>query len=392
MPTRRQTLTGISAMPLLGPAGLLSGCQPAAPPRSGTSWGYTLYENGRFYGGQGFGQKEGLDRPFRVASVTKMAVAELGRRLHKRGVVDLDSDAGDLIGMALRHPNHPSKQVTIRHLLSHRSGIRDPEVYWAAHPENIRELMRKDIWEQGGEPGVSFRYSNFGYGLAATAIEGALNERFDHLFTRHIAEPMGLDIGLNWSGVSTAKRARGMPGIRNGIVQVDNAETLSSNKPAILLHEGESLDTYTPGYNGTLFSPQGGLRASLSDMAKLTEIIVLQQPELWEPSWRWDGTIRKSGPSEDGHFIAFGEGLYVYPKGPLGNDTVPWVGHHGTAYGINCGTWLRTDPNRPGIFVHAALIDNSGLSGMTGFKPNNSRAAFRAFLYGTDLRLLSEPE
>jgi len=392
MPTRRGTLISLATAPTLGPIGLLAGCRERTIPYSGAfshgTWGYTLFANGKFYGQLGFGDGA-IDRPFRVASVTKMAVAELGRRLHARGDVDLDSDVSDLIGVTIRHPNHLQKRITIRHLLSHRSGVRDPDIYWMAHPGDIRELLTNDIWESGGQPGVTFRYSNLGYGLAATAIEAATNERFDHLFTRHIADPMGLDIGLNWSGVSAGKRAAGMPGVRNKVVQVDDTDVLISDQPAILMREGASLETYTPGQNGTLFSPQGGLRASLYDMVKLTEIIVLQQPELWKPTWQWDGIIRPNGPSEDAHFIAFGEGLYIYPKGPLGRDTVPWVGHHGTAYGINCGTWLRANPNRPSFFAHAALIDNSNLSGMMGHEPNHSRAAWHALGYGaSSLRLL----
>lgn len=395
MPTRRNTLTGLAMSPFIGVAGTFAGCQNGTQSRGGTAWRYCLFENGTFFGERGnggwFGRPFTLDTPFRVASVTKMAVAELGRRLHARGDVDLESDVGDLIGVPLRHPDHPSERITLRHLLSHRGAIRDPEIYWAPHPENIRSLLTQSIWEPGGKPGVSFRYSNLAYGLAATAIEAVLNKRFDQVFARQIANPLKLDIGLNWSGVSAAKRATGLPGIRNGIVQVDDADVLSSARPAILMHEGATLNSYTPGQNGTLFSPQGGLRASLSDIVKLTDAIVRQQPHLWEPSWRWDGVVKPGGPSEKAHFITFGEGLYIYPKGPLGSDTVPWIGHHGSAYGINCGTWFRADSNRPGFFAHAALIDWSGLSGMTGFEPNNSRSAFQAFLYGQDsLRLLSK--
>jgi len=383
--------------PFLGAPGALIGCQSDRRSRGGSAWRYCLFENGQFFGELGNGGWNGspfkLDTPFRVASVTKMAVAELARRLHARGDVDLDSDVGELIKFPLRHPDHPSERITIRHLLSHRGAIHDPEVYWAPHPENIRSLLSQNIWEPGGKPGVSFRYSNLAYGLAATAIESALNRRFDHIFTRHIAKPLGLDIGLNWSGVSAAKRTRGIPGIRNGVIQVDDPDVLNADTPAVLIHDDASLDSYIPGQNGTLFSPQGGLRASLSDMVKLTDVIVRQQPHLWEPLWRWDGVLRPDGPSEDAHFIAFGEGLYIYPNGPLGGDTVPWIGHHGTAYGINCGTWFRADSNRSGIFAHATLFDNSGLSGMTGFNPNNSSAAFRAFLYGQDsLKLLSKAE
>jgi len=399
MKTRRKTLIGLASTPLIGLTNTLAGCQfDTAPDRtshSSSAWGYSLFEKGQFYGQSGFGGFNGraftLDTAFRVAAVTKMTVAELARRLHTSGDVDLDGDISDLIGVVLRHPNHPSKQITLRHILSHRSAIRDPQICKAAHPKDIRSLLKQNIWEAGGEPGVSFRYSDFAYCLAATAIETALNERFDRLFHRHIAEPSGLDIGLNWSGVSQSRRVNGMPGLLNRKVQVDDVNDRISEGPSILIDDGASLDTYSPGQNGTLFSPHGGLRASLSDIAILTDIIIRQQPELWEPRWRWDGNIRANGPSDNAHFVAFGEGLYIYPNGPLGRDNVTWIGHHGSAYGINCGTWFRADPNRPGIFVHAVLYDNSGISGMTGFKPNNSRAAFRALGYGTSsLRLLAE--
>ena len=396
MMTRRSTVAGLAGLGL-------AACGGDAPPREravgeGYGWGYAIYEGRRpihltavkRLGEPGFT----LDTPFRIASVTKLAVAELARRLHAQGAVDIDADAGALMGFALRHPDHPDTPVTIRQLLSHRAGLRDPEVYWMAHPGNIRTLLGPDIWEPGDTPGVSFRYCNLGYGIAATAIEAATDERFDRLFTQTVAVPLGLDMGLNWSGVSRERRLSAFPGTRGRRydVQVDGAATLRAAGPAVLMQEGASLDTYVPGQNGTLFSPQGGLRASMSDMAVLIDAVVARQPDLWEPGWRWDGTVRPGGPSEDAHFIAFGEGVYIYPNGPGGRDTVPWIGHHGTAYGINCGAWLRADPVRPLTFVHAVTGDRGGLSSMTGLNPNQSRAASHAFAFGAEsLRNLAQP-
>ena len=185
MPTRRYTLTGLAMSPFIGAAGTFAGCQNGTTSNGGTAWRYCLFENGQFFGERGnggwFGRPFTLGTPFRVASVTKMAVAELGRRLHARGDVDLESDVGDLIGVPLRHPDHPSERITLRHLLSHRGAIRDPEIYWVPHPENIRSLLTQNIWEPGGKPGVSFRYSNLAYGLAATAIESVLNLSLIHI-------------------------------------------------------------------------------------------------------------------------------------------------------------------------------------------------------------------
>ena len=217
------------------------------------------------------GRDFSLDSPFRVASISKVLVGELARRLHKAGALDMDADAGEIIGFPLRHPEFPYTPITLKNLIAHQSGIADPAVYWMAAPGNIRTLLTDDIWEAGVKPGEGFRYANLNYGIAATVMEAATGERFDHLFTEMIAKPLGLDVGFNWSGVSAEKRAKGFPCLRwvdeAWAVQIDGAETLQSSEPAILKEDGFNLDSYVPGTNGTLFSPQGGLRASVNDLA-----------------------------------------------------------------------------------------------------------------------------
>lgn len=344
--------------------------------------------------GQIEGRAFSADTPFRVASVSKLLVGELMRRLHVAGKLDADSDVSDNLRMSLRHPDFPQEPVTLRRLISHQSGIIDPPVYWMAGGGNIRTLLTPDIWEDGVRPGAGFRYSNLNYGIAATVMEAATNERFDHLFTRWIARPLGLDIGFNWSGVSAKKRAQGFPAMRREPgawdVQVDGRDMLTDTDPTILREAGFDLDDYVPGTNGTLFSPQGGLRASLSDLITIGQDIILSQPDLWVPTWRASDAGGRGSESEtiDGrgheadHFVAFGEGVYIYPDGPRPEPGRLWVGHHGEAYGIYCGLWVM--PETGAIFAHANLGSSPDGSPMTGLRPNQTQIASAAFDWAYD--------
>ncbi len=313
--------------------------------------------------------------PFRVASVSKLLTAELARRLAADGRLDMDGAATDALGLPFAHPEFPLEPITLRRLLSHRSGVRDPDIYWMAAPGHIRDLFVPQMWEPGARPGEAFRYSNLNYGVAATVMEAATGERFDRLFTRYVAEPLGLDIGFNWSGVSAAKRARAHPGLRgeagDWTVQIDGAEMRSEREPAVLLEPGFALGDYEPGTNGTLFSPQGGLRASLSDLLEIGRAVILPQTALHSPTWVWDGA---SPGSEDGHFTAFGEGLYIYQDAePFG---MPAMGHHGEAYGIYCGLFCFPETN--GVFAFAELGSPPDGAPYTGGAPNISEPAARA--------------
>lgn len=400
MTTRRQIMMlggGAALSATIGAT--LPGCLSAPAMRPGRARlmvkpnGERLVEASGFYQNRDFT----LDSPFRVASITKLLVAELARRLHSDGALDLDGDAGETLDFALRHPAFPNESVTLRRLISHQSGIIDPAVYWLAAPGNIRSLLTPEIWEPGVKPGAGFRYSNLNYGIAATVMEAATGERFDQLFTRRIAVPLGLDIGLNWSGVSRAKRLsgfpclRGQPGAWN--IQVDGADMLQDPEPTILREAGWRLADYVPGTNGTLFSPQGGLRASVIDLAVIAEEILVKQPAIWEPTWQVPKPenyrdeykqIKSFKGSESGHFLAFGEGVYIYPDGPHQIQVYPpdlWVGHLGEAYGLNGGVWMsKSFPKHPPmIYVHADLGSPMNDYPMSDRVPNNRLVVESAF-------------
>ena len=302
----------------------------------------------------GRAQMHRADRPFkpqtklRAASVSKLAVAMLALQLEIEGTFDLDEDVRPAFGGLLSNPNYPDRAITMRQLLSHTSSVRDPEAYWAPLPSSIRDLLPgayvtapDGVRDADTGPGAWFEYANFNYGLAATFMEQATGQRFDRLVKVEVLDRLDLEAGFNWSGVSLDERreAATLYRRRDGVwhEQMDGEDILTAEEPFFLSEDGASLDRYRPGQNGTLFSPQGGLRASLADMARLATAIQ-NCDEMQSSLWTFDA-LRPNGNDEDGAFRTFGLGTFIHEP-----EASPWpgvrlIGHHGEAYGFWGGAW-----------------------------------------------------
>lgn len=301
------------------------------------------------------------ETPFRVASMSKAVVAHAAVRLAEAGQVDLEADVQPLLGFGLRHPEAPEAPITLAMLLSHTSGVRDPDVYWVAAPGEIASIIGPNCFAPlGGRlMGAYFEYANLNFGLAATALEQSTGMRFDVLARTLVLEPAGIDGGFNWSGVSQAHREAGATLYRrrspgDWVVQIDGPEVLADTNPSVLAAEDYDLDAYTPGKNGTLFSPQGGLRASLRDLADLA-VLHSANPEMTALRWRLNGEA-SNGLHDGGYFAGTGLGLVHYPadRSPFaGRLPGPVWGHQGEAYGVHGAFW--TLPEADVTIVYAAL-------------------------------------
>ena len=134
------------------------------------------------------------DTYFRVASITKMAVALGALRLEEEGKWSLDAPLARALPPAAACPE--LKGVTLRHLLSHTSGLNDPPDYEA--------LMQRDIpfpevlpGLRFAPPGESFRYSNLGFGLIGCAMEAVTGLPVSEALRRLIFVPLGLRAALD---------------------------------------------------------------------------------------------------------------------------------------------------------------------------------------------------
>ncbi|MEL6727963.1 MAG: serine hydrolase domain-containing protein [Pseudomonadota bacterium] len=286
-------------------------------------------------------------RPFtvrsalRAASVSKMAVALTALKLHQDGDVNMDQ------GLRTWLPWFPSDTAagedgpTLRALLSHTGGLKDPDVYWMAHPGSIQNLLTYDAFREN----TDFEYCNLAYGIVATALEAATQRRFDRLSRDLVLKPMGLDAGFNWADVSPEKKSAGATLYREygsgWAAQIDDRDTLRDTEPLVLKEDGADLATYQPGTNGTLFSPQGGLRANLIDLATLAARLKYAS-ELVRPVWQLNAA-ESNGVHDQRYFTQFGTGVQIHPaEESLWPGYELW-GHPGEAYGLYSGAWYAPD-------------------------------------------------
>ncbi|MEM9740073.1 MAG: serine hydrolase domain-containing protein, partial [Pseudomonadota bacterium] len=291
------------AVSALLPAGLLAACSDVsrAPKRSlrdlidgpaghrAPAAGFVVIKDGEIIAAETVGLANGLSEeerslgieprpftpqtPFRAASISKLAVAMCCEGLHQMAAFDLDGDIRDHLDWMPRHPAFPDITITPRMLLSHTAGTRDPEAYWVPLPGQIQDIVSPDLFASPSRPGSWFEYCNLNYGLVATALEQATGQRFDRLVRAMVLAPLGLEGGFNWSDTDTPYRTNGATLYRETAegwqIQMDGPDILNDRAPLVLKDEGAALSLYTPGTNGTLFSPQGGLRANLVELAQL---------------------------------------------------------------------------------------------------------------------------
>ncbi len=235
-----------------------------------------------------------IDHKVRVASISKFVMALGFMTLVEEGKVDLSRDVSDYLGFKLRNPNFPDTVITSRQLLAHTSSIRDAGVYFLAHGEDFQDFFRPSehyddgahFADQDGQaPGEYFTYSNLNFGILAGIIENVSGQRFDLFMEQRIFQPLGLDVSFNNCRFSNAGHKYIATLYRRGEggytwdpegpwkAQVDDTiRRCYYGGPRVssdTTHNLAELEDYVIGSNPTLFSPQGGLRASARDLAKL---------------------------------------------------------------------------------------------------------------------------
>jgi Beta-lactamase class C and other penicillin binding proteins len=135
---------------------------------------------------------------FRLASVTKQFTATCVLQLIHAGNLSLTTPLTEIFS---GFPDYGSA-ITIRHLLTHTSGIPDYEDYVADTALNpqIRDQAVLDILMKCDSgyftPGSQFRYSNSGYALLALVVEKYSGQSFDAYLRQHIFEPLGMEATL----------------------------------------------------------------------------------------------------------------------------------------------------------------------------------------------------
>lgn len=315
-----------------------------------------------------------LDTKYRIASISKLITSLGFMQLAERGEIDLDKDVSHYLGFSLRNPYLPTHPITSRMLLSHTSSLRDGILYSLPMSHTLQDFFNplSPYYEDGAHwakplsplqgmqfaPGHYFEYCNLGFGVLATILENISGTRFDQYMTQNIFAPLGLRCNYNVytlladSSISLAplyKKLDGDDYSLSGIwePQVDH---YPNGIPSL------DLSTYVPGANGTLFGPQGSLRASLLDLVEIMQLFMhngtykkheFLKPstlkDIFTPMWTYNPHTL-NGNSYRQLITSYGLGAHLFPKEGL-------IGHLGDAYGLVSGFLMNPQTKNGLIYL-----------------------------------------
>lgn len=340
--------------------------------------------------------------PVRIASISKLIMALTALRLVDEGKVDLDRDVSDYLGWRLRSPHHPDAPVTLAHLLMHRAGLSDAGGYSIPLGQSLEaKLADPAAWRETAPPGeATFEYANLGSPLVATALEAASGERYDRLVERLVFKPLGVKACLNWIGCDADMKARAVTLYRHtGEVAADGPDRLP---PActIPVAEGQAcdLDAYVPGTNASIFSPQGGVRIGMLDLAKIGQAFVDDRAFFSDRAKQaFDRAWKTSFHPGQEFFCIYGlhlqiidspQGLWANAEQPkpttcrdeLFGDGVARVGHSGEAYGLQSGLWFDLGSGRGFAYFLTQAPPPAGGEDTGGFTPREKALTQRALV------------
>jgi D-alanyl-D-alanine carboxypeptidase len=255
---------------------------------------------------------------FRVASQTKVFVSTIVLQLVAEGRVRLDAPVGRYLPRLLPDGD----EITVRQLLSHRSGLYDPQVEVYQTLQDIYD-RRLEHWTPRQvlalsnahgllfPPGTAFSYSNTNYVVAGLLIERVTGTTIAGQLERRIIRPLGLR--HTWFPADTAALP---PPRLHGYMPLDDQPPL--------------VDADITWFNPSFFWASGALVSNVDDLDRFYDAL-------------FDGRLLPDrllaemlAPNDTGvPGWSYGLGLeeYTLPCGAVA------VGHTGALPGYNSGSF-----------------------------------------------------
>ncbi|MFD2999315.1 serine hydrolase domain-containing protein [Pontibacter toksunensis] len=253
----------------------------------------------------------GPETVYNIASVTKQFTAAAIMRLVEAEKISLDDPLTKYL------PDYPTQghHVTLRHLLTHTSGIRDYTLRNEAMPNWFAlDLSYKDMIVLWGnrpfdfKPGEGYDYCNMGYYLLGQVIEKVTGTPWADYAEPQLLQPLGL---------------------RH--IFFNDLKRVIPNRAEGYLHEGEKLIN-VPYRNLRVFSAGGGLCSTVGDLIRWTYLLhngqVVSPESLRQMT---TPTVLASGDT-----VGYGYGLYINETG--GHRKI----YHGGTFGF--GAYLSHYP------------------------------------------------
>jgi CubicO group peptidase (beta-lactamase class C family) len=203
---------------------------------------------------------------YRLASVTKQFTAAAILLLAQDGKLTVDDRAKRWL------PSLPAaaERITIRHLLTHTSGLIDYEdvMEGATLPLRDADVLRLlEIHDRlNFQPGSAYRYSNSGYALLALIVERASEQTFATFLRNRLFVPLGMNntVALE-EGISTVpNRAYGYTLASDGWKRTDQSLTSAVLGDGGIYSSIDDLARWDAALNGTRLLTAESLREAFT--------------------------------------------------------------------------------------------------------------------------------
>lgn len=248
---------------------------------------------------------------FRLASLTKQFTALSIMMLQERGKLN----TGDSICKYLADCPAAWQPITIRHLLTHTSGIANytsfPDFAKASMPPAAHESFIGRFRDKPLEfvPGEKFNYSNSGYYLLGVIIERAASKSYEDFLQEQIFTPLGMkNTGYDSPSRIIKNRAAGYEGKGERIHNANYIDMSHGFAAGAIVSTTEDLLLW----DKALYTEKLVSRKSLDEM--FTPFKDLAPGKNYAYAWWLEKQSDRQAISHSGHINGFSTYIMRYPS------------------------------------------------------------------------------
>ena len=316
-----------------------------------------------------------------IGSISKTITATAVMQLWEKGKFELDKDVNRYLPFKVRNPRFPDDPITFRHLLTHKSSIKDGPAYGKSYACGDPTISLKD-WIQGYLPpeGKYFdrqdnfhtwkpgtikipdgpsAYTNVGFGLLGYLVEVISGMDFAEYCKNHIFEPLGMT-HTGWKLTDIDARHHAVP---YTYISEDFKMPEELTFESFLPRYGKDKQTITKGdlFPHCLYSfsnyPDGLVRTSVTDLSRFLRAYINEGT--FDDKQILKKETVQSMLSQD----HYGRGLCWFPIMQK-NDQIVW-GHTG---------------GDPGIWTQMQFLQKDGMGMIIFFNFDSPRKGCREIM------------
>ncbi|WP_241483033.1 serine hydrolase domain-containing protein [Nocardiopsis halophila] len=294
-------------------------------------------------GHDGDGEAVTEDTRFRIASMSKPMTAAAVMLLVERGDFALDDPVVDVLPeFTMADPR--SREITVRQLLSHTSGLSITTNNEYAFPpprsaaDVVAELSDKEL---AADPGERWEYHNTNYSVAARIVEEVSGEPYNAFLASELFAPLGMDDTTATLGCSDPAE-----GLASGYEVVLGAAVAVPEMPGRCVGNGGVVSTLGDMVRWVRFN-QGALDTGLLSEESLEEMHAAQ-PGAEEYGLGWE--VRPDPAGGDAPLVAHGGTLATW------TGDMAFVPDTGTAVVV-----LTNGVGAPSLLTNNLLAERAGV-------------------------------